>query len=558
MEKRLYIVCTLFLLMFIAVLIRLFFWQVATFDLLKGLSERQTMTSLAIPAHRGKIFASDGSPMVLNQRAFLVFAEPKKIKEIKETTGILSKELNIPLASVSAQLTNSSNTWLTIAHKIDEAQYEALKKYNLSGIGFIEESKRYYPEASMAAHILGFVGKNTKGEDQGYFGLEGYYDEQLRGRDGYIKQDEDARGNPILSGKREEIPVEDGRDLYLTIDKTVQYIAEIKLKEGIEKSGAKGGTVVILDPKSGGVLAMASFPSYNPVEFSKVSNELYKNPAVASSYEPGSTFKVLVMAAALNERKITPETEFNEEGPVEIGDYTIKTWNQKYHGKITISQILEYSSNVGMVFVGKQLGREALLRYIEDLGFGPATEVDLQEESSIPLRPKNKWYEIDYATASFGQGIAVTPLQMIRAVGAIANGGLLMQPYLVKSLHLKDGQVIDIKPKVEKRIFRKETTAVVTEMMVSAVENGETKFIKPIGFKIAGKTGTAQIPIAGHYDTEKTIASFVGFAPADAPKFVMLVTLREPTASVWGSETAAPVFYSIAKELFPYYKISPS
>jgi cell division protein FtsI/penicillin-binding protein 2 len=410
----------------------------------------------------------------------------------------------------------------------------------------------------MAAHILGFTGKNYKGESQGYFGVEGFYDEQLRGRDGILKREADVLGNPIILGKNEEISAEDGRDLYLTIDKTVQYIVESKLKEGMERYQALGGTVIVYEPATGAILACASFPSYNPAKFEEYPSGVYANPAIASSYEPGSTFKVLVMAAALNEEKIKPDAKYDETGSLEIGGYTIKTWNDKYHGKISISQILEYSSNVGMVFVGNNLGEDMLVKYIENLGFGSKTDIDLQEESSPDIRPRNKWYKIDYATASFGQGIAVTPLQMIRAVSAIANEGKLMKPYVVKSIKLIKGKVITTKPQVEKQIFKREVAAFVSELMAEAVENGETRNLRPIGYRIAGKTGTAQVPIAGHYDTEKTIASFVGFAPVDKPKFVMLVALREPSASIWGSETAAPIFFEIAKELFSYYRISPS
>lgn len=537
---------------------RLFYFQVLSWELLQGLAESQTTTSLSIPARRGLIFATDGSLLVMNQRAFLVYAEPKEIKNTKEVSQILAKELHIPIATVSAKLENSSRAWVSIASKVDDKKVEVLKNSKLDGVGFIEETKRYYPESSMAAHILGFVGKNAKGDDQGYFGLEGYYDEQLRGRAGVYRQEKDAKGNPILTGKSEEILPENGRDLYLTIDKTVQFIVEQKLKEGLEKYGAKGGTVIVMDPFTGGILAMASYPSYDPGEFSKYPGEFYKNPAIASSFEPGSTFKVLVMGAAMNENKVKPETKYNEEGPIEIGEFTIKTWNQEYHGEITLTQVLEHSSNVGMVFVERELGNENLLKYIGELGFGTLTGVDLQEEASPQLRPKKKWTAIDYATASFGQGIAVTPLQMVRAVAAIANGGNLVRPYIVKSIRVDENKVINISPKVERTVFKKDVALMATEMMALAVENGEAKFLKPSGFRIAGKTGTAQIPIQGHYDTEKTIASFVGFAPTRRPKFVMLVTLREPTASPWGSETAAPMFFSIAKELFTYYGISPS
>lgn len=536
----------------------MFYWQVLSFEQLGGLAEKQRSVTLSISASRGRIYSSDGTPLVLNQRSFGVVLEPQKVQDKEAVFSVLSKELNMPTASISAKLTDETKVWVPIAHKIDEPVIERIKGYKLKGIDFIEESKRYYPEASMAAHILGFVGKNAKGEDQGYFGIEGYYDEQLRGRDGILREEADARGNPILASDQKSIPAENGRDLILYIDKTVQFIVENKLKQGIDKYKAKGGTAVVLDPVTGGIIADASFPSYDPGTYYKFPSEFYKNPAVSSSYEPGSTFKVLVMAAALNEGKLKPDVKFNEEGPVEIGDYTIKTWNQKYHGEITLTQILEYSSNVGMVFVEKNLDKNIFLQYLENFGLGHATNVDLQEEIYPEMRQENKWHEIDYATASFGQGVAVTPLQMVRAVAAIANSGKLMVPHVVKSINFPDGRSVQIKPQAERVIFKPEVAKAVTEMMVSAVNNGEVRFAKPAGYRIAGKTGTAQIPIAGHYDTEKTIASFVGFAPADSPKFVMLITLTEPSASQWGSETAAPIFFDIAKELFSYYSISPS
>lgn len=522
------------------------------------LAERQRADTVLVPAERGRIYSDDGSPLVINQKAYGVVLEPKKFTNKLLTAETVARDLTIPVATISALLSNENAVWVPIAHKVNEDKVTSLKSKKLPGIQYLDEQKRYYPEASMAAHLLGFVGKNSKGEDQGYFGLEGYYDQQLRGRDGYIHQEVDAQGNPIVSGDVERIDAEDGRDLILYLNKTMQFIAEMKLKEGIEKYEASGGTVTILDPRTGGVLAMAGFPSYGPGDYWEYPSEYYKNPVVAGSYEPGSTFKVLVMAMGINEKKVTPYTTFNEDGPVKIGGYSINTWNQQYHGQITMTQVLEYSSNVGMVFVSNKLDHDLLLRYIGKLGFGEPTNVDLEDETVPGLRLKTQWYPIDYATVSFGQGIAVTPLQMVRSVASIANGGKLMEPHVVQAIKLPDGNRIDIKPKVEQVIYNEETTKLLTEMMVQAVDNGETKRIKPSGYRIAGKTGTAQVAIAGHYDEAKTIASFVGFAPVEDPKFIMLVTVNEPKSSPWGSETAAPIFFSIAKDLFSLMGISPS
>ncbi|MCX6724743.1 MAG: penicillin-binding protein 2, partial [Candidatus Shapirobacteria bacterium] len=295
----------------------------------------------------------------------------------------------------------------------------------------------------------------------------------------------------------------------------------------------------------------------DPGKFFAYDKSLYSNPAVALSYEPGSTFKVLVMSAALNEEVVKPETRCDKcDGPRVISDYTIKTWNEKYFPDSTMTEVIQHSDNIGMVFVGEKLGVEKMYSYLQKFGLGQSTGIDLEDEASPKLRPKNEWKLIDLATASFGQGVALTPIQMVRAVAAVANGGKLMKPYLVKQV-LSEGEKTEIQPKIEGEVLRPVTASVMTEMMVNAVDNGESKWAKPKGYRIAGKTGTAQIPVAGHYDQEKTIASFVGFAPADNPQFVMLVLLREPTSSPWGAETAAPLWFDIAKEIFTYYGIRP-
>lgn len=558
MELRFRVVFVIFLLFFSAVSIKLFFLQVISFEDFAGVASKQRSVMLPIPAIRGKIFASDGSPLVINQNAYGIFLEPKNLGEKNKVIDVLARELSIPVASISGKLADKSLLWIPISHKIEENKKKEIESYKFKGVGFVDESIRFYPEGSMAAHLLGFVGKNSSGEDKGYFGLEGYYDQQLRGRSGSLIQEIDPSGNQILSGEHLKIDAENGRDLKLYLDKTIQFIAQTQLLKGIEKFGAKGGSVIVMDPKTGGILAMSSFPSYDLADFVNYPSEYYLNPAVSAGYEPGSTFKVLVMSSAINEGKIQPDTEMDESGPVEIGGYQIKTWDQKYRGKISMRQVLDHSSNVGMVFVEQQLNKDIFLHYIENLGFGKITGIDLQDETSPELRAKNKWYEIDFATAAFGQGIAVTPLQMIRSVAAIANKGILMEPHVVKEIILADGTKVNIAPKKVRQIFKPETANIISEMMVSAIDNGETRVIKPVGYRIAGKTGTAQIPISGHYDSEKTITSFVGFAPVDDPVFVMLVTLREPTSSPWGSETAAPIFFNIARELFQYFGISPS
>lgn len=549
------IVFSLLLVWSLVVLGRLFFWQVLSYEKLAAQADNQHFITLPLAAIRGDILTNDGTILVTNQPAYLVYAEPQKIKDKMQFVQKLSNILETPISSISAQI-DSKNFWVPLARRVNEESVEKIKELNLEGIGFEKEGKRYYPEASMSAHLLGFVASSESGSDKGYFGIEGFYDKELKGREGFLRQEKDPYGFPIVIGEGDRIEAENGRTLKLTINKVVQFTIEDRLKKGIEKFGAKGGLVVVMEPTTGAILGMASFPSYDPAEFYSYPKELYKNPVVSDSYEPGSTFKSLIMAAALNEKVVTPQTIVDEKGPVDIVDYTIRTWDNKYHGKITMTEVLQYSSNVGMVSVANKLGREKMVEYIKRFGFGDPTNIDLEEE--VPhLRDDRDWKEIDLATTSFGQGIAVTPIQMVRAVAALGNSGKLVEPHVVSQITDAFGNSVTIKPKVVREVIKPSTAKIITEMLVSSVEAGEAHYNLPKGYRIAGKTGTAQIPVKGHYDSEKTIASFVGYAPADNPKFVMLVTITEPTSSPWGSETAAPLFIDIAKELLTYYKISP-
>ena len=454
-------------------------------------------------------------------------------------------------------LSQPDRVWVPLAHKVESARVTQLKDLKLNGLGFEKESKRMYPESSMAAHIVGFVGSDENGKDRGYFGVEGYYGRELGGKDGMLQLEKDVRGAPILVGDTRRIEPEDGRNLVLWLDRSIQRIIEHRLLAGIAKYGAKEGSIVVMDPKTGGILGMAAFPSYDPANFGEFPKEVYKNPIVASTFEPGSTFKVLVMAMGLDRNVVKSTTMAEETGAVRVGEYFIRTWDEKYRGIISMTDVLVHSSNVGMVFVQNKLGKEGMLQAIHKFGFGEPTGIDLQEEVPASIRDDSDWKDIDLATASFGQGIAVTPIQMIRAVGAIANGGQLVEPRIVKEIRDGSGRVVPIVSKKTRSAISPATARIMTEMMIAAVDRGEAQWAKPKGYRIAGKTGTAQIPVAGHYDNKKTIASFIGFAPADDPKFIILVTLREPTSSPWGSETAAPLFFGIARDLFAYYGIAP-
>jgi cell division protein FtsI/penicillin-binding protein 2 len=441
-----------------------------------------------------------------------------------------------------------------LARGLSIGEKTSIESLGIKGLTFDQSFTRDYPEASMSAQLTGFVGRDNVGKPLGYFGLEGFYDRELSGRSQIVKQEKDARGNPLLIGAYQALPGRDGRDLKLNIERGVQYLVESELKKGLALYGASAGEVLVMDPATGAIIAMASFPSYDPAKFDLYDSTLYKNPSVANTYEPGSIFKVLVMAAALNEGAVKETDQCDIcSGPLPFGKYTIRTWDNTYRPQESPEDIIVHSDNVGMVWTEQKLGSEKLLQYIQNFGFGQKSGIDLQEEVAAPLR--TNWGDIDYATSSFGQGIAVTSIQMLSAVGAIANGGVLMEPHIVQSV-LGD-QNIPILPKSRGEVISPETATRITNLMVAAVEKGEAKFARIKGYTVAGKTGTAQIPVQGHYDANKTIASFVGFAPAYHPKFVMLVKLTDPQSSQWGSETAAPLWFKIAKDLFLRYNIPP-
>jgi len=541
------------------VLGKLFYWQIIYREKFQTFASSQYFQEKEVFGERGIILASDGFPLVVNKKLFSVYVFLPQIKKSPEEIALSLGEILEP--SLKEEIKNKLEikdlNWVPLAKRIEKEKKEKIENLSFSGIFFEEENVRDYPEGSMAAQLLGFLGKDAAGKNKGYFGLEGFYDRLLSGKPGIIRHERDALGKPILIGEKFEDEAVNGKNLELYLDRTLQFLIEEKLKRGIERYGAKSGLVVLMDPKNGGILAMASFPNYHPSDYAKTEEKLFLNPVIAESFEPGSIFKVLVMAAAINENVVAPEDRCPKcFGPLVIGEYTIKTWNEKYHPNETMTEIIQYSDNVGMAYVAEKLGVEKLLEYLEKFGFGKETGIDLEGEISPPLRRKEEWSQIDLATAGFGQGIAVTPIQMVTAVSVIANGGKLLEPHVVHLIK-DDEKEVEIKPKVRREIISSRTAKIITEMMVNAVENGEAKWAKPKGYRIAGKTGTAQIPIAGHYDKEKTIASFIGFAPAYNPRFVMLVSLREPTSSPWGSETAAPLWFEIAKEIFIHWGILP-
>ncbi len=578
MRPRIQVFFLTIVLLLAVITLRLAYWQLVRGGELRAEARRQYSDKAIEITKRGEIISADGAALVLNRPVYnLGVYLPGYTGEVQALPTLLSQaleyeitdpaiatdSLRAPLylaelqasakATMSARLSRGSD-YVTLAQNISEEVKNKIHQAGLTGLTFDQDFARSYPEASLSAHVTGFVGRDESGQPLGYFGLEGYYNRELTSRSAVEALEKDALGNPLLTGSWELLPGRLGRSLKLHLDRGVQHAVVTELSRALERYGAASGEVVVMDPSTGGILAMAALPTYDPARFYLYDSSLYKNPSVANTYEPGSTFKVLVAAAALNEGVITERDQCDIcAGPVTIDKYSIKTWNGEYKPNSTPEDIIVHSDNTGMVWMQRKLGGEKLVTYLKNFGFGEKTGIDLQEEVVSPLR--SRWGEVDYATSSFGQGIAVTSIQMVRAVGAIANAGKLVEPHVVAEVL---GETpLPIAPKVTRTVISEEAAKRTTDLMIKAVEYGEAKWAKPKGYTMAGKTGTAQIAIDGHYDAEKTIASFVGFAPAHNPRFVMLVKLREPQSSQWGSETAAPLWFAIAKRLLLHYNIPP-
>lgn len=557
MKWRYPFVFTFLALLFTLVIARLFYWQIAKAEMLSKLAQFQSSGFTKVLPKRGEIKTSDGFPIAANKVSYLLFINPAEIKDKNQTIQTLSSLLDITRASISAEL-QPDRFWVPIKSGISAKKKEEIGKMQLPGVGFEERYTRFYPEASVAAQLVGFVGKNEGGQDKGYVGIEGFYDRLLKGKEGYAMELHDALGRPIISKRTPIASGSDGGNLFLSLDRSVQFMAEQKLKDSVERYQASGGTIGIMDPQTGDIIAMASNPSFSPQKYWKYDESLYKNPFITNTYEPGSTLKPIIMAGALDAGLITPQTKCNIcAGPISVSGYELHTWNNKYYKDTNMIEVIQHSDNTGMVYVAQKLGADRMRDYLTKFGIGKLTDIDLQGETAPSLKPRSAWYDVDLATAGFGQGISVTPIELLTAFSALANEGKIMKPRVVTAFENSNKEVFKIPVKVVSQPISSKTAKVMTEILVNAVEKGEAQWAKLKGYRIAGKTGTASIPVKGHYDPNNTITSFIGFAPAEKPKFVMLVILDKPTASIYAAETAAPLFFDLAANLLSYYGIPP-
>jgi len=564
-NSRLYFLFFLFFILAAAIIGRLFYIQIEKHDYYNDLAEKQHFNKTVLQAKRGRIFFSDEfNILAANQGMEKVAVAPREVEDFKKLAEKLSLVFGIDKEEALKKISDKSDPWI----EIGEIPIEKAKSlYDIKGLHFESDFKRYYPQQEIASHVIGFLNKEKKGQ----YGIEGYYDKELRGKDGFWRGIVDAKGRKILSPFNKIQDPIDGDDLVLTLDFNIQVFIEKTLEETVRKYGAKGGTVIVAQPKTGEILGMVSLSSsalqnFNPNKYNLVKREemdVFKNPAVAIPFEPGSIFKPITMAGALEEAIITPQTTYIDKGRVKIGHHTIKNSDLKAHGKKTMTEVLELSLNTGAVFIQQQLGSSKFIRYVQKFGFGKETGIDLVKEASGSieniLKPLSTEKLIEYANASFGQGISATPIQIVQAFSTIANQGKVIKPHIVKKIIHPNENIEEIKPQVISQVISSETASRLIAMMVSVVKNGYGKKADIKGYLIAGKTGTAQVPDIkeGGYFSDRTIHSFISFAPAFNPEFLIFLKLDEPKGIRFSADSLAPVARDIEQHIFTYFGISP-
>lgn len=550
----------------VIIVMRFFALQVLSHDYYDKLASNQHEFEKVIMPKRGDIYlqpsVKDSQPVLVatNIVKNLVFANPKEIENPANTAAKLSKVLDLPETELLPKLSNTSKNYVPLKKQLSEEISNQIKQMELPGIFLEPEEVRLYPEGNLASQVLGFVG--FKGDQRvGQYGIEGKYEKQLSGTKGILGSEKDVAGRWITFASRNLTPALDGDSIYLTIDPAIQFKAQESLKKAVTEHGADNGSVIVADPKSGAILAMANYPDFNPNEYGKAEHvSHYANPAVSINYEPGSIFKPITMAAALNEGKVTPETTYEDLGVVELDNFKIKNSDNQAHGVQTMKEVLSKSLNTGLVFVEQQLGHETFRKYVKKFGFGADTKIELPGEDEGDISNLERKGDVFYATGSFGQGLTVTPLQMIQAYTAIANGGKMMQPYIVETLKHSDGVEENHRAKELGKVIDSKTAATLSAMLVDVVENGHGKKAAVKGYYIAGKTGTAQVPYKDRpgYDPNRNIGSFIGFGPVDNPRFLMIVKIDSPKDVKFAESTAAPTFGEIASFILNYLQIPPS
>lgn len=567
--RRLDYLSVFFALIALLIFGRLLDRQVLRRDIYTSKAESQYYTEIEQPAHRGSIYIKDADstnlidetkaglfPVAVDLELFDVMVTPKNIKNKEETAKKLANILSKDEKEIFDEINVDKWYIPPIKRRIEKEIADKVRELDITGVKLTKKYTRTYPERDFVSQLLGFVDYEGKGR----YGVEEYYDGLLRGEGGTLKGLKDNLGKVIKV--KESAPGKDGASLVLTIDRSIQYVVEKKLKEGIDRYAADGGTILVADPKTGSILAMASSPNYDPNKFNEVKKEdqsIFLNPATSYNWEPGSIFKPFIVSAAISADKVEPDSKPSEQeggfsNKIVVDGHEIKNSLNKAYGYETVTEILENSDNIGMVWIANKLGNELMGSYIKKYGFGEKSGVDVAGEAAGQVSPAKKWRDVNRATISFGQGISTTPIQIIKAFSAIANKGKMMKPYVVEKIIDAEGQVKEVEPTDVVEVISDDDSKKMTQMLMSVVENGHGKKAAVDGYKVAGKTGTAQIPKpSGGYEEDGHIGSFVGYAPADDARFVMLVKFDRPKNVDWAESSAAPIFGEIADWLLNSY-----
>src|SRR3989344_2961501 len=553
------------LLMALVIMARLFVLQAV---------ERKYYSALALDSHeiyeqlyprRGSIFLQDTRvtakeyPAAVNRQYYTLYAVPRDIPpdKISSTTDFLAGILNYTPEEKNillAKLSKSGDPYEPLAKKISEDLKNQIQSANLPGINMAAQEFRYYPEGNLAANVLGFIGQDKNGDLSGRYGIEGVWETSLTGKSGFLAAERGALGSLIPLADRTLKHAEDGADLLLTIDRNLQYKACERLREGFEKYQAKSGALILMNPKTGAILSMCSLPDFDPNNYSNVKDvSVYNNTAIFTPYEPGSVFKPLIMSAALDLGLVNPFTTYTDPGERIINGRKIHNALNKIYGLVNMTNVLESSINTGMIWVGEKIGQNRFKEYVEKFGFGKKTGISLDTEAAGEISSLSKSAEIYNAVGSFGQGLTATPLQLITAYAALANGGRMPKPYIVDEVRRPNGQIEKTEPQTEV-VISPNADKLITAMLISVVERGGSKIAKLNDYYVAAKTGTAQIAKGGGYAADETNHTFVGYFPASDPKLVLLVKYEIPQAN-WAEATAAPVFKDVATFALNYYGI---
>ncbi|MGM0471330.1 MAG: stage V sporulation protein D [Bacillota bacterium] len=548
-RKRILLLFLIVVFVMLGLISRLAWIQLFKNDFYQSKALDQRLRKLKVEPKRGIIYDRTGEELAISGSSETVVAVPPEINNPRQVAEKLALILESDQESIYQKITKDAYA-VYIARKVDDDKAKKIKSLDLAGITFTEESKRFYPKGELASHVLGFSGV----DNQGLNGIELAYDQVLSGRPGRIMIEKDATGQMMPQGVEKYSNPEDGNNIYLTIDHVIQYIAERELEKALRVNEAKEGTIIVMNPQTGGVLALANRPAYNPNHFSDFSPQRWRNSAISDTYEPGSTFKIVTMAAGLEEEVVNPQDTFFDPGYIKVEGEKINCWKHGGHGKQTFAEVVENSCNPGFVQVGQRTGKKKFHHYITGLGFGEKTDINLPGEANGLLYDYDDIGPVELATMSFGHGISVTPIQLVTAVSAVANGGKLLQPRLVDKIENETGKLVkEFQPQVIRRVISEETASSARKLLTGVVANGSGKKAQVEGYQIGGKTGTAK-----HYGVSAYDSSFVGILPADNPQLTILVVMKGVTSyPYYGSQIAAPIFHNVAKDVLRYLEIPP-